>query len=139
MTITYHCRVCDSINIVRNGTNRCDSPQYHCKDCGAYRVLEPSQAHTEEEKAMILRAYKERASMRGLERIFNVVRQTVAGCFFSAFFQLHIRINIIRINLNSLPIILHRQILLSKLIIQQTQVKIRINKFRIILKIFISF
>jgi IS1 family transposase len=28
---------------------------------------------------MILRAYKERASMRGLERIFNVVRQTVAG------------------------------------------------------------
>jgi IS1 family transposase len=40
--------------------------------------LEPRQAHTEEEKAMILRAYKERASMRGIERIFNVVRQTVA-------------------------------------------------------------
>ena len=27
---------------------------------------------------MILRAFKEWASMRGLERIFNVVRQTVA-------------------------------------------------------------
>ena len=79
MTITYRCRVCGSINIIKNGINKCGSPQYHCKDCGAYRVLEPRQTHTEEDKAMIMRAYKERASMRGLERIFNVVRQTVAG------------------------------------------------------------
>ena len=78
VTITYHCRVCGSTNIVRNGTNKCGNPQYHCKDCGAYRVLTPQCGYTQDQKKMILRAYKERASMRGLERIFNVARQTVA-------------------------------------------------------------
>lgn len=75
--ITYYCHACGSDNIIRNGTNKCRNPQYHCKDCGAYRVLEPKRIH-EEEKEMIMRAYKERASMRGLERIFYVARQTVA-------------------------------------------------------------
>jgi len=36
----YHCRVCGSTNIVKNGTNRLKQQQYHCKDCGARRVLE---------------------------------------------------------------------------------------------------
>ena len=78
VTITYHCRVCGSINIVRNGTNKCGNQQYHCQDCGAYRVLEPKCPHTKNDQETILRAYKERASMRGLERIFHVARQTVA-------------------------------------------------------------
>ncbi len=77
-TITHRCRKCGSTNIVKNGTNKCGSPQYHCKDCGAYRVLEPKRIYPESEKETIMRAYKERASMRGLERIFNVTRQTVA-------------------------------------------------------------
>jgi len=37
---TYTCRVCGSANIVKNGTNRLKQQQYHCKDCGARRVLE---------------------------------------------------------------------------------------------------
>lgn len=78
ITITYHCHTCGSTNIVRNGTNKCGSPQYYCKDCGAYRVLEPKRIYPEDEKKRILRAYKERASMRGLERIFSVARPTVA-------------------------------------------------------------
>jgi len=76
--ITFRCRVCGSPNIVKNGTNRCGNQQYHCKDCDAYRVLEPKSGYTEDEKATIMRAYKERASMRGLERIFFVARQTIA-------------------------------------------------------------
>ncbi|MGC9398945.1 MAG: hypothetical protein ACP5HM_07395, partial [Anaerolineae bacterium] len=24
--------------MVKNGTNKCGNPQYHCKDCGVYRV-----------------------------------------------------------------------------------------------------
>jgi IS1 family transposase/transposase-like protein len=79
VTITYHCHVCESTDIVRNGTNKCGNPQYHCHSCGAYRVLEPKQAYTEEERDTILRTYQERASMRGLERIFRVARQTVAS------------------------------------------------------------
>ena len=78
VTITYYCRTCGSDNIIRNGTNKCGNPQYHCKDCDAYRVLEPKHTHAANEKETILRACKERASMRGLERIFRVARQTVA-------------------------------------------------------------
>jgi len=40
---TYHCRVCESTNIIKNGTNRRGQQQYHCKDCGTYRVLEPKR------------------------------------------------------------------------------------------------
>ena len=75
----YHCRVCQSANIVRNGTNKCGNPQYHCKDCGAYRVLEPKHKYTEDKRGTILRSYKERSSLRGLERIFYVSRQTVSN------------------------------------------------------------
>jgi IS1 family transposase/transposase-like protein len=77
-TTTYTCRSCGSDNIIKNGTNRCGNPQYHCNDCGVYRVLEPKQRHDDEEKAQVLRAARERVSLRGLERIFNVCRQTVA-------------------------------------------------------------
>ena len=76
--ITYKCRECGSSNITRNGTNRCGSAQYHCKDCGVYRVLKPKRKYTPEDKETILRAYRERASLRGLERIFKVARQSVA-------------------------------------------------------------
>jgi len=77
VTITYRCRVCGSTNIVRNGTNKW-SPQYHCHDCGAYRVLEPKHPYSEDDKETVLRAYKERSSMRGVERIFHVSRHTLA-------------------------------------------------------------
>ena len=82
--ITYVCRVCGSSNIVKNGTNKCGHAQYHCKDCGVYRVLEPVRSHSKEEKDKILRTYQERASLRGLERIFEVSRQTVAKWLRSA-------------------------------------------------------
>ena len=77
-TITYTCRKCGSVNIIKNGTNKCGNPQYHCKDCGAYQVLQPKRHHAPRDQATILRAYKERASLRGLTRIFGVARQTVA-------------------------------------------------------------
>jgi insertion element IS1 protein InsB len=77
ITITYRCRSCGSANIVKNGTNKCGHAQYHCKDCRVYRVLEPVTRHTAEQKRTVLDTYKERASLRGLGRIFGVVRQTV--------------------------------------------------------------
>jgi insertion element IS1 protein InsB len=76
-TITYTCTRCGSINIVRNGTNKCGNPQYHCKDCGAYRVLQPKQGYTPSQKRTILHAYRERMSLRGVQRVFQVCRQTV--------------------------------------------------------------
>lgn len=79
MTTTYKCRVCGSENIVKNGTNKIGNAQYHCKDCGAYRVLEPQKTDNVQRQAPVLRAYRERASLRGLERIFGIARQQVIG------------------------------------------------------------
>ena len=75
---TFSCRNCRSENIVRNGHNRYGSQQYRCKDCGASKVLEPKQHYSEERKREILNAYRERPSMRGIERIFGVSRLTLA-------------------------------------------------------------
>jgi insertion element IS1 protein InsB len=76
-TITYSCRSCGSTHIIRNGHNKCGSPQYKCKDCGTCRVLIPKQKYTAEAKAMILEAHQERMSLRGMERVFGVWRGTV--------------------------------------------------------------
>jgi insertion element IS1 protein InsB len=77
-TITHTCRICKSTHIVKNGTNRCGTPQYHCKDCGTYRVLQPKPIYSEAEKQTVLQACLERASLRGVQRIFAIARQTVA-------------------------------------------------------------
>jgi insertion element IS1 protein InsB len=77
-TTTYTCRSCGSDNIIKNGTNKCGNPQYHCKDCGVYRVLKPKEHSSDATREQVLRAAQERVSLRGLERIFKVCRQTVA-------------------------------------------------------------
>ena len=75
--ITHTCSRCGSANIVKNGHNKCGSQQYYCKDCGARRVLKPKHKYASEQKETILKTYKERASLRGLERIYQVSRSTV--------------------------------------------------------------
>ncbi len=77
-TMTHVCRVCESKHIIKNGTKRCGNAQYHCKDGGTYRVLTPKQAYAETEQHTVLRACLERCSLRGVERIFAMARQTVA-------------------------------------------------------------
>ena len=76
-TITYSCRSCGSEDIIRNGHNKCGSPQYLCKACGACRVLTPKVRYTAKEKATVLKAYRERMSLRGLQRVFGPWRSTV--------------------------------------------------------------
>jgi transposase-like protein len=77
--ITHHCTKCNSINIVKNGTDYKGNQKFHCFDCDAYGTLEPqSRSYPEFVKEFVLRAYRERASMRGVERIFRIARQTLA-------------------------------------------------------------
>lgn len=59
-TITYSCRVCGSENIVKNGTNRLGQQQYHCKDCGVYRVLESRREKKKAEDACAVRGRRQR-------------------------------------------------------------------------------
>ena len=77
VTTSYQCRACGSENIVRNGTNKAGSAQYHCKNCGVYRVLEPKQNTAHKQREQVLKAYQERASLRGLTRIFGIARHRV--------------------------------------------------------------
>jgi len=72
---THECRECGSSNIVKNGHSASGSQQYHCKDCGAHKVLDPEpRGYSEEEKEKILRAYRERGSKRAISRIFGISR-----------------------------------------------------------------
>ncbi len=73
-TRIHTCRKCDSESIVKNGKNVCGNQQYMCKNCGASGVLHPKVAYTEDEKDVIIKAYQERSSLRGIERTFGVSR-----------------------------------------------------------------
>lgn len=77
-TITYRCRACDSEDIVKNGKNRYGKQQFKCKACGKQAVLSPSVKYSQERREEILAAYKERPSMRGIQRIYGVSRATLS-------------------------------------------------------------
>lgn len=47
---THTCRKCGSADIVKNGHSASGSQQHHCKDCGAYLVLDPDSNKYSEEK-----------------------------------------------------------------------------------------
>ena len=64
-------------DVVRHGSNKCSSPHYSCKDCGARRVLNPKQKQPPRPKEQVRKAYRERMSLRDIERVFGICRQTV--------------------------------------------------------------
>ena len=75
---THDCPKCESVDIAPNGTDYKGSQKYYCDACQAYGTLSASAGYTEEQKEMVLRAYQERVSMRGITRIFGVSRPTLA-------------------------------------------------------------
>ena len=75
----YKCRKCNGANLVKNGHNASGSQQYVCKDCGKHGVLEPKHRYTQAQKDQILAAYRERSSMRGIQRTFGVSRPTLTA------------------------------------------------------------
>jgi len=73
-TKIYACRKFQSQHIVKNGKNVSGNQQYLCKDCGASGVLNPHVPYTEAEKELVISS-----SMRGIERTFDVSRQTLSA------------------------------------------------------------
>jgi transposase-like protein len=66
--------------MVRNGRAPDGRQRYVCRDCGRRSREAPrSQAYSADQRETILRAYQERASLRGLRRVFGVSRTTVSG------------------------------------------------------------
>lgn len=77
---TANCRHCTSANTIRHGYTAKGKQRYRCRDCERCFVKEPaSAAYDPTRKEEILRAYYERASLRGLSRIFGVSRNTVTS------------------------------------------------------------
>ena len=66
------CKKCGSNKIVLNGKRSNGRQKYHCKMCGCYRTFGPEYFYSQEKKDEILRAYKERSSLRGVRRIYGV-------------------------------------------------------------------
>jgi transposase-like protein len=80
LTQTLHCSHCGSDHLVSNGHAKNGKLRYQCQDCKKYGRQSPgSNAYDEKTKALILAAYQERPSIRGLRRVFGVARNTVAA------------------------------------------------------------
>lgn len=72
------CPRCESPNIRKNGKDYKGAQKYHCRDCNSYGTLDPKgKGYTEEFKDMVIRAYGEQKSMRGIQRLFGVHRSTL--------------------------------------------------------------
>ena len=66
----YHCQ---SEAVVRNGQTSHGKQRYQCKSRRrSFRDSPQVNGYSESEKELILRAYNERLSMRGLGRVFGV-------------------------------------------------------------------
>jgi transposase-like protein len=78
VTITYECPRCGSVDMVRNGHDYKGSQKYHCKACGSYGTLHGQRGYDNQRHEQVERALLERVSLRGIARIFQMSRKTVA-------------------------------------------------------------
>ncbi len=79
LTQTLRCSHCGSERLVSNGHAKNGRLRFQCKECKKYGRQDPgSNAYDETTKAVILAAYHERPSLRGLTRVFGVSRNTVS-------------------------------------------------------------
>jgi hypothetical protein len=69
---------CGSNNLVRNGHDYKGAQKFHCKNCGRYGTLAAQGGYGEPVRRQVKRAVLERASLRGIARIFGLSRRTLA-------------------------------------------------------------
>lgn len=78
--ITLTCCHCGSEQLVCNGLTRNGKQRYRCNACGRSSRENPQpNGYTDEQREMILAAYGERSSLRGLTRTFGVSPNTVTA------------------------------------------------------------
>ncbi len=71
-----HCL--DAASVRRFGAHRGGNPRYQCTACNRTFCRHPgTTAHPPEFRERVLRAYQERASMRGICRTFGISRSTL--------------------------------------------------------------
>ena len=66
--------------MVRNGKTPDGRQRFRCRDCQRRSTADARpQGYPEEQRELILRAYQDRSSLRGLSRTFGVSRNTVTN------------------------------------------------------------
>lgn len=66
--------------MIRDGKTSNGKQRLKCKSCGRSSRLDRQEArYSEEDKERVLRAYLERPSMRGIQRVFGVSRPTLCS------------------------------------------------------------
>lgn len=79
ITITLKCHHCGSAKLVRDGLTRTGKQRYWCHACQrSSREAPQPGGYSGAEQEQILKAYEERSSLRGLERVFGVSHKTVS-------------------------------------------------------------
>jgi transposase-like protein len=77
-TVTLTCPHCQSEALVKFGFAPDGRQRYRCKDCGKQHREDPrSNAYSQKERDIIIKASQERSSLRGLQRTFGVDRHTI--------------------------------------------------------------
>jgi len=79
------CTHCGSEHLYNNDHAKNGKRRFQCRDCKKYGRQNPgNNFYDQGTKALILAAYKERPSIRGLRRVFGVARNTVSTWLKSA-------------------------------------------------------
>lgn len=79
VTLIVPCPHCQRADLVLDGKAPDGRQRYRCRDCGRRSREAPrSNAHPADKRATVLRAAHERASLRGVARLFGVSRNTVS-------------------------------------------------------------
>ena len=74
------CYHCGSDKVHKHGKTSNDKQRFKCRACGrSLRENPQAKGYDDKRKDEILRAYHERASLRGLTRVFGVSRNTVSS------------------------------------------------------------
>ena len=75
------CPFCQSQSLIRLGTNATGKQRYQCRDCNKTFVEQPALSRLQDPVflAQVLAAYHERASMRGVARIFKISRTSLSA------------------------------------------------------------
>ncbi|MGI4791049.1 MAG: IS1/IS1595 family N-terminal zinc-binding domain-containing protein [Janthinobacterium lividum] len=73
------CRHCHSQNVIRHGKDMADRQRFRCHDCHRTFLQQPNpRTHSVAFQQRVLAAYQERASMRGVCRLFGIGRNTLS-------------------------------------------------------------
>ena len=78
ISIEVRCPDCDNAHVIRHGYTPQGVQRFRCRSCeGTFIRQADRRCYSQEFKERVLCAYQERASMRGIQRVFGVSRNTL--------------------------------------------------------------